>query len=97
MQRLELSSQGGGVLASAAEVLLAGGVAIFPTDTVYGMGALPRYSEALKRIYKLKDRPLGMPLPLLLSDNLLKSELLARSKAKVCAHLQQRFGQVRSP
>ena len=68
MQRLELSSEDGGVLASAAEVLLAGGVAIFPTDTVYGMGALPRYSEALKRIYEMKDRPLGMPLPLLLSD-----------------------------
>ena len=68
MQRLELSFQDDGVLVSAAEILLAGGVAIFPTDTVYGMGALPRYSDALNRIYELKDRPLGMPLPLLLSD-----------------------------
>ena len=67
MQRLELSTQADGVLESAAKALLAGGVAIFPTDTVYGIGALPQHSAALERIYKLKDRPLGMPLPLLLS------------------------------
>ncbi len=68
MQRLELSSQTDGVLAKAAEVLLEGGVIIFPTDTVYGIGALPRYSESLNLIYELKARPQGMPLPLLLSD-----------------------------
>ena len=68
MQRLELSTQADGVLKSAAKALLAGGVAIFPTDTVYGIGALPQHSAALERIYKLKDRPLGMPLPLLISD-----------------------------
>ena len=68
MQRLELSIQADGVLESAAKALLAGGVAIFPTDTVYGIGALPQYSAALEQIYKLKDRPLGMPLPLLISD-----------------------------
>ena len=68
MQRLELSTQADGALESAAKALLAGGVAIFPTDTVYGIGALPQHSAALHRIYKLKDRPLGMPLPLLISD-----------------------------
>ena len=68
MQRLDLSSQVDDVVASATEVLLAGGVVIFPTDTVYGIGALPWHSEALNRIYVLKERPLGMPLPLLLSD-----------------------------
>ena len=37
MQRLELSTQADGALESAAKALLAGGVAIFPTDTVYGI------------------------------------------------------------
>ena len=37
MQRLELSTQADGVLKSAAKALLAGGVAIFPTDTVYAV------------------------------------------------------------
>ena len=58
MQRLELSTQADGALESAAKALLAGGVAIFPTDTVYGIGALPQHSAALHWIYMLQDRPL---------------------------------------
>lgn len=41
----------------AAEVLRAGGLVIFPTDTVYGLGALPAFSTAIQRIYAVKGRP----------------------------------------
>ena len=37
------------------EILKKGGVAIFPTDTVYGIGALPN-KESLRRLYKIKKR-----------------------------------------
>ena len=37
------------------EILKKGGVAIFPTDTVYGIGALPN-KESLRRLYKMKKR-----------------------------------------
>jgi len=41
-------------------------LAIFPTDTVYGLGCCAHSSESLKKIYALKDRPKEKPLPILL-------------------------------
>ncbi|MGH1346423.1 MAG: L-threonylcarbamoyladenylate synthase [Nannocystales bacterium] len=41
----------------AVEVLLDGGVVAFPTDTVYGVGALPTQKAAIDRIYAMKGRP----------------------------------------
>ena len=37
------------------EILKKGGVAIFPTDTVYGIGALPN-KESVRRLYKIKKK-----------------------------------------
>ena len=44
---------------------MGGGVAIFPTDTVYGIGCDPRNAESVKRIYSIKSRDLSKPLPVL--------------------------------
>ncbi len=41
----------------AVELLLGGGVVAFPTDTVYGVGALPKEEAAIERIYTLTGRP----------------------------------------
>ena len=49
-------------------ILRAGGIAAYPTDTVYGLGASASLPRAVERIYEVKERPLNMPLPLLLSD-----------------------------
>lgn len=50
------------------DILKRGGVIAFPTDTVYGMGAGMAFHEAVERIYRLKGRPRGTALPLLLAD-----------------------------
>lgn len=52
------------VAQEAANVIQAGGIVIFPTDTVYGVGADPQRSEAITRIYTAKDRPREKPLTL---------------------------------
>jgi L-threonylcarbamoyladenylate synthase len=57
----------------AIEVLRRGGVVVFPTDTVYGLGANPFDEQAVVKIYRIKQRPRHLALPLLLSD---KSELM---------------------
>lgn len=44
-----------------------GGILIYPTDTVYGIGCDPRNEEALTRLLALKGRS-GKPLPLLASS-----------------------------
>jgi L-threonylcarbamoyladenylate synthase len=50
---------------AAAEVLRAGGVVVVPTDTVYGLAARPEDADAVRAVYRVKDRPEGMPLPVL--------------------------------
>jgi L-threonylcarbamoyladenylate synthase len=52
----------------AVEVLEAGGLVAFPTDTVYGLAVLPWDAEAVARLYEAKQRPSDRPIPLLLSD-----------------------------
>jgi L-threonylcarbamoyladenylate synthase len=46
----------------AARILRDGGVAVFPTETVYGVGADIRNGEAVGRVFALKNRELSMPL-----------------------------------
>jgi len=55
-------------VARAIEVLKAGGLVAFPTDTVYGVAALPWDVDAVTRLYEAKQRPSDRPIPLLLSD-----------------------------
>lgn len=57
-----------GALERAAEVLRAGGVAAFPTDTVYGIGAMAFKSEAVKRLYEIKERSVEKSIPVLIGD-----------------------------
>ncbi len=52
----------------AARVLASGGVVAFPTDTVYGLGADIHNAAAVDRIYSIKGRPKGSPLPVLIGD-----------------------------
>jgi L-threonylcarbamoyladenylate synthase len=49
-------------------ILVNGGIIAYPTDTVYGLGACYDNVQAVKRIYEVKNRPLDMPLPLLLAE-----------------------------
>jgi L-threonylcarbamoyladenylate synthase len=49
-------------VARAAEVLRDGGLVAFPTETVYGLGALAGDDRAVARIYEAKGRPSFNPL-----------------------------------
>ena len=49
----------------AIESIKNGGVVIFPTDTVYGIGCDPYNEDAVERIYQLKNRDSTKPLPVL--------------------------------
>ncbi len=46
----------------AATILKAGGTVIFPTETVYGLGADALSEDAAKKIYEAKGRPSDNPL-----------------------------------
>ena len=55
-------------LEETAAVLLAGGVAVIPTDTVYGLAAHPAFPAAVERLYTIKGREAKKPIALLASD-----------------------------
>lgn len=50
------------VLADAAQILRAGGLVAFPTETVYGLGANALDPDAVARIYAAKGRPAWNPV-----------------------------------
>lgn len=49
----------------AARVIKSGGIVVFPTDTVYGVGCNPYNREGVRRIYKIKSREISKSLPIL--------------------------------
>ena len=52
----------------AARIIRAGGVVVFPTDTVYGIGCDPYSEEAIARVFAVKERSHLKALPLLLAE-----------------------------
>jgi L-threonylcarbamoyladenylate synthase len=46
----------------AAQILRAGGLVVFPTETVYGLGANALDPAAVRKVYELKGRPANSPL-----------------------------------
>lgn len=52
----------------AVKVLQNGGIIAFPTDTVYGLGALAFNNNAIESIYTAKDRPIEKAIPILIAD-----------------------------
>lgn len=55
-------------LQRALDVLSTGGLVAFPTDTVYGVGALAFDGKAVESIYAAKDRPVEKAIPILISE-----------------------------
>lgn len=50
------------LLREAAEILRRGGLVVFPTETVYGLGGLATSASSAKAIYAAKGRPSDNPL-----------------------------------
>ena len=55
-------------LRAAVDVLKNGGVAVIPTDTVYGLAAHPDFPSAVERLYTIKARDAKKPIALLACD-----------------------------
>jgi L-threonylcarbamoyladenylate synthase len=56
------------IISQAINVLADGGIVLYPTDTVYGLGANIFDSKAVKRVFQIKQRSLLKPLSILVSD-----------------------------
>lgn len=49
----------------ASQIVSSGGIVVFPTDTVYGIGCNPYNKEAVEKIYKIKSRNVMKSVPVL--------------------------------
>ncbi len=68
MQTLILPITDSNSLAHALDVLSGGGLVAFPTDTVYGLGAMAFDANAVSKIYMAKGRGQEKAIPILISD-----------------------------
>lgn len=62
---IDLNKDYGSALAAAINILRHGGAVVYPTDTVYGLGANACDHYAAELIFKIKNRPLVKPLPII--------------------------------
>ena len=77
-------------LTRALTVLRGGGLVAFPTDTVYGVGALAFNGAAVESIYAAKQRPVEKAIPVLLSS-VEELEKVARSVPPMVRRLAVMF------
>ena len=74
-----------------AAVLLGGGVAVIPTDTVYGLAAHPGFPAAVARLYSIKGRAERKPIALLAADMEAAERFLGCKLPEHAAELAARF------
>ncbi|BFU42658.1 L-threonylcarbamoyladenylate synthase [Krasilnikovia sp. MM14-A1004] len=74
----------------AVQLLRAGSVVAFPTETVYGLGADATSADAVAEIYRLKRRPSWNPLIVHVAD-VARARTLARRWPAVADELAARF------
>ncbi len=66
--RINDKTEYGEALDLAAQIILSGGLVVFPTETVYGLGGNGLLSNAAQKIYSAKGRPSDNPLIIHISE-----------------------------
>lgn len=74
----------------AADILRAGGLVAFPTETVYGLGADASNPDAVARLYRVKGRPAGHPV-IVHFDSMERALAWARDVPQDARILAERF------
>jgi len=64
------------VMPEIISTLKKGGIIIYPTDTVYGIGANALNENAVEQVFKIKERSLGKPLPIIVKNMTWVKELV---------------------
>lgn len=77
-------------VAQTVSALAGGGVAVFPTDTVYGIAASVFRPQAIRRIYRLKGRSYKKPFPFLVAS-VEQALALVEPPSKKLRHLLDKY------
>src|SRR5437763_13799204 len=71
------------IIEYAASLIRAGEVVVFPTETVYGLGADALQPVAVERIFAAKGRPFSDPLIVHIADEGILDDLVSEIPAQV--------------
>lgn len=71
------------LIARAVDALAARRIVAYPTDTLYGLAVDPRNDEAVERLYTVKGRQAGVPIPLIAGSLEQAQELATFSDAEL--------------
>lgn len=63
--QIDLNKNYSEVIEVVCNILRLGGVVVYPTDTVYGLGANACDFLAVEQVFKIKNRPFYKPLPVI--------------------------------
>lgn len=74
----------------AVDIFRAGGIIAYPTETFYGLCVDPFNIEAVQALYKLKGRPSGSPIPLIIGETAMLERVVKEVPAGA-ARLMERF------
>ena len=77
------------VAKAASKVLGDGGIIVYPTETIYGLGADPFNKRAMAKLYRLKGRDKGKPVSVAIGDA--KDIERYAEVCEVCRRLMDRF------
>jgi L-threonylcarbamoyladenylate synthase len=76
-------------LVEAVEILRAGGVVAFPTETFYGLGTDARRKEAVEKIFRIKGRNFQTPISVIVDNDREAIPLVAELPAAAKILMQQ--------
>ena len=79
-----------GSVTRAAQVVLDGGVIVYPTETIYGLGANALEPKVVERVFAIKERKKSNPILVLIPDRAALDEL-ALEVPEVAEKLAKRF------
>ena len=77
-------------LKEPAQIIKKGGIVVFPTETVYGIGTNGLDENAIQKLYEVKQRPLNKPISLLV-NNIEMVEKIAKNITEVEYKLMEKF------
>lgn len=77
-------------LKEISQIIRNGGIVVFPTETVYGIGTNGLNKEAISRLYEVKQRPINKPISLLVSS-IEMAEMVAKDISDMEYKLMDKF------
>jgi L-threonylcarbamoyladenylate synthase len=88
--KVDLKSADPAIIHELVRALHADGVIVYPTETFYGLGGNCLSRKVMKRIFKIKNRPVSKGLPVLVSDLEMVRSLVSK-KPPIFHDLAARF------